>query len=195
MKKILKTKTVKYYAYQCDHCDFESEREELVAKHNAEVHIAPQKRTFDGKTLLKFDSKESASEWLKAMYTSERVHRVDWTTPGWYGFSFWRQRCPMNCCDDDCVGLKFITDSDTETYMEAQMKEIREIMEGLVEHDGYQDFLDNSNCFNTTKLAEDAWNDYCDDNEEEDVENIPEEVFDLAVEIGNALTKEHGINE
>lgn len=73
--------------YLCDKCDFQSDSEWQVDRHNAIEHLLKKKIEINNKTFYFADSEENAKNWLAYMVVNFTFIRdLVWTGPGWYIF-------------------------------------------------------------------------------------------------------------
>jgi ribulose 1,5-bisphosphate carboxylase large subunit-like protein len=109
-----KTVEVKTTIYACDvtGCTFSARTEQAVVEHFGEKHAVKDMRSIGEDCFYLLDSEESWNAWLAyhGARRGARVRETKWHGPGWYLFSTWQQRCPRNCCYDDCIGTTLAAD-------------------------------------------------------------------------------------
>ena len=62
----------------------------------------------------------------KKILSGHRIQRGDYKGPGRYMYFYWQQRCPRDCCYDDCAEL--IPASEVINLVKEQITSLAEVL-------------------------------------------------------------------
>lgn len=114
--------TQKVTTFRCDHCSFTCSREQDVLEHFRIKHADSLPRStqeLNGETYFYFDDERNYEIWARSQSLHCQVKSTRWSGPGWYVISTWQQRCPKNCCYDDCIAIDRKDPGQVQQQLEA----------------------------------------------------------------------------
>lgn len=105
----------------CDDCDWETEStykemgsgEDRLKVHVAACHSFVEKKEIDGKTWLRFESKEAYAAYEdgdggRSAYHTDPVQGGIWQGPGWYLETYESGPCARGCCSREWYALTHV---------------------------------------------------------------------------------------